>query len=99
MDKLNEAARTVAAVFDFAAVGIENPVAEVCLRMRRMFDQQYLIAANTELAVGEGACARCSHFNGLAHPIQDHKIITGAVHFCEVPNHVGIIAHLFVVLP
>ena len=64
-----------------------------------MFDQQYLIAANAELAVGEGTCALGSHFDGLSHPIQDHKVVTGAVHFCEVPDHEGIIAHLFVVLP
>ena len=39
MDKLHEATRAVTAVLDFAAVGIENPVPEVRLGMRGVFDQ------------------------------------------------------------
>jgi hypothetical protein len=34
----------------------------------------------------------------LTHPIEDHEIVASAMHFCEVPDHVGIIAHLFIVL-
>jgi len=61
-------------------------------------DQQYLIAANAELAMGERAGTFGGHVDGLANPIQDHEIVAGAMHFCEVPDHVGIIAHLFAVL-
>ena len=99
MDELDEAARAIAAVLDFAAIGIENSVAEVGLGVRGGIDQQDLIAANAKLAVGKGPGAFGGHVNRLAHSIEDHEIVAGAMHFCEVPDHVGIIAHLFIVLP
>ena len=98
MDELDEAARAISAVFDLAAVSVKNPVAEVCLGMGGRVDQQYLIATNAELAMGQGPGAFGGHVDGLAYPIEDHEIVTGAMHFCEVPDHVGIIAHLFIVL-
>ena len=98
MDEFDETARAVAAVLDLAAIGVENPVAKIRLGVRGRVDQQYLIAANAELAVSEGPGAFGGHVDGLAHPVQDHEIVAGAMHFCEVPDHVGIIAHLFAVL-
>jgi hypothetical protein len=57
-------------------------------------DQQDLVATNAELPVSERPCTFGGHVNGLTHPVEHDKIIAQAVHFCEVPNHAGIIPHL-----
>ena len=51
-DEDDEAARTVAALLDLAAVGVEDPVAEVRVASRAL-DQQHLVAAHAEAAIGE----------------------------------------------
>ncbi len=52
-DELHEAARAVAALLDFAAVGVEDPVAEIDVGARALLHQQHLVAADAEVPVGE----------------------------------------------
>ena len=47
----HEAARTVAALLDFAAVGVEDAVAEVDAGPLRRLDHQDLVGTDTEAAV------------------------------------------------
>ena len=51
-DEDDEAARAVAALLDLAAVGVEDPVAEVRVALRAL-DQQHLVAADAEAAIRE----------------------------------------------
>ena len=50
-----ETAGAIAALFDLAAIGIEDPVIEFGIRVACRFDQQDLIAAHAEAPVGDGA--------------------------------------------
>ena len=56
-DELHEAARAVAALLDLAAVGVEDPVAEIGVGARRALDDEDLVAAHAEAAVGEPPAA------------------------------------------
>ena len=51
--KAHKAARAVAALFHLAAVGIENPIAEIYVGTGRRLDDQNLIAAYAEVAIGD----------------------------------------------
>jgi hypothetical protein len=53
-----------------------------------------LIAANAKLPVGKRPSTFWGHVDGLTHPVEHDKIIAQAVHFCEVPDHAGIIPYL-----
>ena len=55
MDETDEATRAVAALLDLAAIGIEDPVAEIDAGLAGRLDQQNLIATDPEIAVGEVA--------------------------------------------
>jgi hypothetical protein len=92
VDEAHEAARTVAAVFDLAAVGVEDPVAEIGVRHGGAFDQQDLVGAHAPVAIGQGAHTRRRQVDVLAHAVQDDEIVARAVHFGEVPDHGPIIA-------
>ena len=54
----DEAARTVAALLDLAAVGVEDPVAEVDVARGGALDDEHLVAADAEAPVGERANLR-----------------------------------------
>jgi hypothetical protein len=83
MHEAHETARAVAALLDFAAVGIEDAVAEIGVAAGGRFHQQYLVAADTEMAVGDEAqlCRRQFYFLGKG--IEHHEIVAQAVHFSE----------------
>jgi hypothetical protein len=51
----HEAARAVAALLDLAAVGVEDAVAEVGVGPRGFLDDEDLVAADAEMAVGKEA--------------------------------------------
>src|SRR5690606_16832151 len=53
-----ETARAIAAMLDLAAVGIEDPVAEVDIGPARTLDEQQLVRADAEMAIGETAPLR-----------------------------------------
>ena len=69
MHKLDKAACSVAAMFDLAAIGIEDAVAKICLRVKWGVNQQNLIAAHAKLAVCKRLGARWGHFNSLPDPV------------------------------
>jgi hypothetical protein len=71
-----EAAGAVSALLDFLAVSIENPIAEVHLARAGRFHQQHLIAADTEMAVGDQTDVGGIQRNGLIDPIDDDEIVT-----------------------
>ena len=48
-------ARSIAALFDFRAVGIENPIEHAAVRIAGSFQHQRLIEADAGVPIGEGA--------------------------------------------
>ena len=56
MDKAHEAARTIAALLHFTAVGIVDPVTKVSLRGGGGLHQQQLVAADAEMAISQLPC-------------------------------------------
>src|SRR6185369_12852848 len=86
-DELDETARAVAALPDLAAVGIENPVAEVDVGTRRRFDDQHLVAADAEAPVGERAQLRGVEIDVLRNAVEHDEIVAEAVHLGEAQSH------------
>jgi hypothetical protein len=87
MDKTHEAARAVAALFDLAAIGVENPVTEIDSRLPRRLDQQYLVAADAEMTVGQMAQLFRRQRNLLANAVEDNEIVAQTMHFREFQLH------------
>src|SRR5690606_36479048 len=80
-DEASEAARAIAALFDFSAVGIEDPVAEVDTgqRLRRLHKQD-LVGADTEVSVGQAPPLPCRQLHALPDTVDDDEIVARAVH-------------------
>ena len=90
-DEAGKAAGAVAALFHLAAIGVEDAVAEIGPRPVGRFHQQYLVAADTEMAVGQLANACCIQRHGLVDPVNHYEIVAKPVHLGEVQFH----GHLF----
>ena len=87
-DELDEAARAVAALLDLAAVGVEDPVAEVDVVARRRLDDQHLVAADAEAPVGEPPQLRRRQRHALPHAVDHDEIVAEALHLGEPePGH------------
>ena len=86
-NKFHERSRTVPALLDLAAVGIEYPVAKINARHRGFFNNQYLVCANAKASVGDIAPLIAGEINRLVDRIDHHEIITSTVHFCESECH------------
>src|SRR5690606_36319297 len=70
-----------------------NAVAKVRVRSCGGLDQEDLVGADAEMAIGQGTRALRRHVDGLAYAVEHDKVVAGAVHFGEIPDHGGIIAH------
>jgi hypothetical protein len=80
--------RAVAAVFDFAAIRIEDAVAEIHIVARRFLDDQDLVGADAEMAAGQRAPLRVGQVELLVNAVQHDEIVAGAVHLGELEFHV-----------
>ena len=83
----HEAARAVAALLDFAAVGVEDAVAEIDVGAGRRFDHQHLVAADAEIAVGEATHLLRRQDDRLANGVDNDEVVTEAVHLGETQTH------------
>src|SRR3981081_2165600 len=79
-DKLHKAACPVAALLDLAAVGVENPVAKIDVVAARFFNDQYLIAAHTEVTVGQALQPRRAQLDPLGDAVKHDKIVAQSLH-------------------
>ncbi|CAM2170255.1 hypothetical protein BO443_10091 [Burkholderia orbicola] len=87
-DELHETACAVAAVFDLAAVAIEDPVLEIRAVDGRFLDQQQLVGADAEVAVGECAHLRFGERRQRARVAVEHdEVVARAVHLGEREFH------------
>ncbi len=87
MHVAHEAARAVAALADFAAVGVEDPVVKVGIRMPRRLDYQHLVEADPGMAVGQPADGRRSRDHRRAGGVDDDEVVARAVHLGETDSH------------
>jgi hypothetical protein len=87
MDEAHEAARAVAALLDLAAVGVEDAVAEIDARRRAALDDQDLVAADAEMAVGEKARLGRRRHEVLADRVEHDEIVAEAMHFGKTNTH------------
>src|SRR5690606_3459361 len=81
--ELDEAARAVSALLDFAAVGVEDAVAEVGLAPARALDDEQLVAADAEMPVGHARDLLRAETEGLARRIDDDEVVARALHLGE----------------
>ncbi len=84
--EFDEAARAIAALFDLAAIGIEDAIAEIHIGefAGRPFHQQQLVAAYAEMAIGNQANLRCIERNFLGNGVNYNKIVADPMHFGEL---------------
>src|SRR6185295_9599804 len=85
--ELDEAARAVAALLDFAAVGVEDAIAEVDALLRRPLDDQQLVEADAEVPVGERADLLAAEREVLLRRVDDDEIVARALHLGERQLH------------
>ena len=86
LDELHEAARAVAALLHLAAVGVEDTVAEIAVPAARL-DHQDLVAADAEMPVREAPELGAGERERLLRGVDDHEIVSGAVHLGERELH------------
>ena len=82
-NKTGKAARAVAALLHFAAVGIENAVAEIGIGRRGFFHQQKLVETDTRVPVRPRGNRRGGRIEGLRNAVDHDKVVAQAVHFGE----------------
>src|SRR6266581_837867 len=86
-NEADEAAGPVAALLDFAAIGIEDAVAEIDTDAGRRLDDQDLVAADAEMPVGEEARPIRVQVHCLAHRVDDDEVVAQSLHFREADLH------------
>jgi hypothetical protein len=87
LDIARETACAIATLLHFTAIGIEDAIAKIDLRILRVFQQQDLVAANPKMAIGDMA----NHFGAqpdiLPDSVDHHEIIAQALHFGKLQFH------------
>jgi hypothetical protein len=82
MNKTNKASRTITALLDFTAIGIQDTVFKVDIWQATLFYEQDLIGPDTKLAMCEFAPNHWGNrSNVLASCINNDKVIASAMHF------------------
>jgi hypothetical protein len=77
---------TVAALFDFRAVGIEDPIEHATVCVTRSFQHQRLIEADAGMPVGEGAqLARVQWTAGGG--VEYQEIVAQPLHLQKLDAH------------
>src|SRR5258706_2590088 len=87
MHELDEAARAVAALLHFTAVGVEDAVAKVGAGRARALDHQDLVAANAEMAICNSPQLLSGQPKRLARVIEHHEIVAPALPLGEGELH------------
>ena len=91
LDKLEETARTVAAVFHLLAIGVVNEVLKINSSGGRRAHRQYLVGTNAKVAVTQETVLRGRQAITLARLIEHDEVVTGTLHLGKRDSHAGII--------
>ena len=87
MNKASKATGAIAALFDFAPIGVKNSVTKIGVGPGRGLNDQDLVATNPETAVSQPPTEGWRRFKRLAQRIDDNEIIAGTVHFGKSQAH------------
>jgi hypothetical protein len=90
---VRKATRSIAAVLDLAAIGVEDAVIKIHRAGARRFDEQYLITAHTEAPIGEHAHLSHTERNRSGRGIDDDKVVAQSVHFGKFKMHFSSTGH------
>ena len=82
-DEYDEAARAVAALLDFAAIGIEYPITEIGAFAGRL-DDEHLVAADAKTAVGKMANLILRQRERQARRVDDDEIVAASRMNCVI---------------
>src|SRR2546427_713737 len=85
--ELHEAARTVAALLDLAAVGVEDAVAEVGAGVARLVDNEDLVATDSQMSIRDLFQLLFIEIECRLGGIQDHEIVAGTLHLGKRKLH------------
>ena len=72
---------------DLATIRVEDAVTEIDIRLRRRLDEQDLVAADAEMAVGDVTQLFRRQRNPLADAVENNKVVAQTVHFGEFEFH------------
>jgi hypothetical protein len=87
LDKADETARTVAAVFDLGAIGVVDDVFEVGIGPARPAHAEDLIGAHPKMPIGKPSVLGRIEVQRQAGFIEHDKVVASPVHFGEVNAH------------
>jgi hypothetical protein len=79
----DEAACAVAALLDFAAIGVEDAVIKIGVRLTRTLDLQDLVTADPEMAVGKKTQLFGRKGQRMGERVQNDEVVAQSVHFSE----------------
>src|SRR5690606_40800648 len=82
----------VTALLNLATVGVEDTVAEIHLVTGRRLDNQQLVAANAEMAVGNRTHALRRERHGLARGVDHDEVVAKPVHLGKTQLHAVLVA-------
>ena len=83
VDVTYKASCPVAALLDFASIGIENAVIEIGIRRLWRFDLQHLITADAEVTVCQRPTLPDCKVDRSTGCIQHHEVVPQSMHFGE----------------
>src|SRR6185369_104836 len=88
----HEAACAVAALLDLAAVGIHDAIAEVDVGLVAALDDEDLVRADAEAAIGQVAVLRGREGKGFARGVEHDEVVSGPLHLGKAQLHAAIMA-------
>jgi hypothetical protein len=82
----NETAGTITALFDLTTIRVINSVTKISITYSPLH-QQYLIASDAKMTVGQQSTLRWTEAHGLIHRINHDEVIAQSLHFSELKSH------------
>ncbi len=90
MHEAHETACAVAALLHLGPVGVEDAIAKVGVGTGGRLDQEDLVAADTEVPVGDEAQLLWGQRHALTDAVEDDEVVAQPVHLGELEFHAGI---------
>ena len=88
VDETGKTTCSVATVFNFTAVGIENPVLEIDIRTGWLFNDQQLVEADTKVTVRQFGNTLRANVRTLRNQVNDNEVVTDTMHLAEFKPHI-----------
>ncbi|MNS44741.1 hypothetical protein D3C72_771920 [compost metagenome] len=82
-----KATRTVATLLNLGTVGVENPIAEIHVRVARCFDDQQLVETDAGVPVAPLLGMLGQDVRVLADQVEDHEVVAQPMHLGKTQQH------------